>query len=629
MKNADMKRFYFCKVLLLLGIGVSTQPAAALSVSKTLFCAAYPDSGLCVSGRTACTTCHNGTPPALNSYGADVRAEIATRPDYARTSADFERYLQDVLFVVETRDSDLDGFLNRDEIARGYAPGNVLEFPVSDDPGAYSPELALRRISTLYCGTSPTYQSMAALGAAADKPALLHLTLTDCLTSSYWLTEGLPRLADDKIRPVGSLGGSDGQALVGDFTYDYRLFIHAMSGDRDARDLLKADYHIAADGRVVRGVISGRGGQPLPAERRAGMLTTQWFIGNNTMFALLPRNTAAQAYRAYLGLDIARSEGLFPIDGEPRDHDRMRVGAPDCAVCHSTLDPLAYPFAPYMAFSSRRLDGSPRPGGIPIGGYDGTAPFESGFLMGNPVRNLLEWAEAAAETDWFKKTVAQGLYRHAIGHESQTVIERQEFAALWQAFAADGYSANKMLHRLIDSRSFGAVGPAARPVAVWKRHKQIARDLARAMQLPLAQVCKEVGTYSCADQVFLTVLGGNDPINKSQYRPAAAPTILTPIALERFVLSACSQRVELDSGGEPAVFNFIDLRKSSLLGDESEVDLQTAELYRRLHARDPQASELAAMRELLVADDGTALPALEFAKLACFIVGSSQEFLFN
>ena len=68
---------------------------------------------------------------------------------------------------------------------------------------------------------------------------------------------------------------------------------------------------------------------------------------SNTMFTSIPRTTAAQAYRAFLGYDIAKLEGLWPVAGEPADYDNKGVGAPACAGCHATLDPLTYPFSRY------------------------------------------------------------------------------------------------------------------------------------------------------------------------------------------------------------------------------------------------------------------------------------------
>ena len=65
------------------------------------------------------------------------------------------------------------------------------------------------------------------------------------------------------------------------------------------------------------------------------------------MFTSIPRTSAAQAYRAYLGYDISKMEGLQAVVDEPVDYDAKGVEAPDCAVCHRTLDPLTYPFSRY------------------------------------------------------------------------------------------------------------------------------------------------------------------------------------------------------------------------------------------------------------------------------------------
>lgn len=240
----------------------------------------------------------------------------------------------------------------------------------------------------------------------------------------------------------------------------------------------------------------------------------------------------------------------------------------------------------------------------------------------------MAWASEAVESDEFKKTLAAGIYHLAVGHDPQTTIERQEFETLWRALSEDNYSANKLIHRLVDTKSFGAPGPSSRPNAIWKRHKQVANDLANALELSVDLVCKEVGTYNCTDKVFLTTLGGNDPFNKSQYRPADVTSAMTPIAFERVVLSACSTRVEDDLVGPARVFTFIDLGKASLEGDEAAVDTQTTALYQRLHARLPNQGELSAVRDLMTDDAGIPVSAVDFAKLACLVIGSSKEFLF-
>ena len=62
--------------------------------------------------------------------------------------------------------------------------------------------------------------------------------------------------------------------------------------------------------------------------KRAGMLTTRWNLVFNTMFTAMPRTTAAQIYRSYLGLDIAKSEGLYGRQRRARRLRRRRAWAP-------------------------------------------------------------------------------------------------------------------------------------------------------------------------------------------------------------------------------------------------------------------------------------------------------------
>jgi hypothetical protein len=238
--------------------------------------------------------------------------------------------------------------------------------------------------------------------------------------------------------------------------YDYRLFAYILSEGRDARDLLLAQYHINEKGQKVEGPIPSHAvkgkivvgnGQPLQIERRYGMLTTQWFISLNTMFAEIPRNTAAQSYRAYLGLDIAKSEGLHPIEHEPADYDRKGVKQPACAFCHSTLDPLSYAFTPYAGIAVS---------GYEVGTYmpDRTQYEGLGYIFGQPVADLGEWAQVAVESDAFKQNLAHMFFQFSIGHAPRTSQQRADFAALWQNLDRDGYAADRLLHRLVETLSF-------------------------------------------------------------------------------------------------------------------------------------------------------------------------------
>jgi hypothetical protein len=105
--------------------------------------------------------------------------------------------------------------------------------------------------------------------------------------------------------------------------------------------------------------------------------------------------------------------------------------------------------------------------------------------------------------------------------------------------------------------------------------------------------------------------------------PAAEPLATTPTVVERVVLNACSQRVELDRS-EPRLFDF-DLATPP---SSDAIDALATKLYRRFLARDPEPVERSTLAELARDEAGQPIPGDEFAKLACFVVGTSSEFLF-
>ena len=270
----------------------------------------------------------------------------------------------------------------------------------------------------------------------------------------------LPRLADKRIRPLAAVGQQSEVGIrLADYDWDYRLWVYVLTDGRDARELLTADYHVArsADGSLTRvegafGSVGGSGPQPLPPERRAGMISTQWFFVINTMFSGLPRTTAAQAYRAYLGADISRYEGIRPVANEPVDVDLKGVQEAECASCHSTLDPLSYAFAPYFGIRGGEsgLYEPRRPAAV-IPEWDDN----QGILNDVEVADLVEWAEVAASSDAFMRTLALTFFRQALGRDP-TPDENPEFVAMWRALPEDGYALDSMLHRLVDTLAFGA-----------------------------------------------------------------------------------------------------------------------------------------------------------------------------
>jgi hypothetical protein len=450
-------------------------PASARPTGPRALCRADGDDvAACHGAIPSCILCHQGVPD-LNAYGLAVAGALGDDAGY--TVDNFDERLPLAVAAINANDSDGDGLSNLEELLLGTLPGDAQSHFSPPPPpsgnanphyavGARDAVFAYRRVLTSFCGRPPTYDELTAFRALDDesRELSLHSTLDECLASSFWRDEALQRLADAKIRPLESIG-FDGLIPLADYGWDYRLFSHVLSGDRDVRDLLLATYHVDADGNVVHGVIPapadsplGTGGQPLETEQRAGMLTTQWFLMIHTMFSALPRTTAAQAYRAYLGMDIARSEGIDPVDGEPRDVDGRGVTQPQCAVCHSTLDPLSYAFSPYNGigrFSSRGVRNLER-----TGTYDpARMPWpDDSVLFGAPVTSLRAWAERAANSDPFFATVTRTLFTGAFGRPP-TVAERPEFEQLWQSLRDDVVAgqtprAERVLHDLVDTDAF-------------------------------------------------------------------------------------------------------------------------------------------------------------------------------
>jgi hypothetical protein len=435
----------------------SNHVAFATTDASGAFCQRYPKALGCTSTSAACAICHAG-PPSLNSYGQDLGDHLTGALAVG---------LLEAVQKIEKLDSDGDGSTNIDEISNRGAPGNPNVKPSSELALVYDPSLAYKRVVATYCGTTASYEEIKKIQAAADSRTLIKAKLTECLGSNYWTKEALYRLADKKIQPLAAVGFG-GNVVIGDYRWDYRLFSHIMTGDRDARELLSATYHIDANGNKVEGVVAREepfelgqriviaGGEPLQPDRRAGMITTQWFLSFYTMFSQLPRNTASQVYRAYLGLDLAKGEGLQPVMGEPRDVDNRRVAQSECAVCHSTLDPLAYAFSTYKGIEISAALAF----GNPIGTYDAQrAPWEAqGQIFGKPVDNLLEWADLARNSDDFKKNIARMMFEKAMSRDPAP-HELAEFDQLWRNLPADGYSVNKLIHRFVETKAFGGRKP--------------------------------------------------------------------------------------------------------------------------------------------------------------------------
>ena len=462
-------------VALLSALVGAPAPARALPSGPRVFCQTYATSPLCRAGVPACSLCHT-SPPGRNVYGAAVEANLLAGRPRPISDADFAAALPAALAAIDAADSDGDGATNHDEIVAGTFPADDTSHP---DPGGcastlpnpyygvctYDRVFAYRKLLVDFCGQSPTFEQLGMFRArdAAGQEAELDAALDRCLVSEHWLGRDgvLWRMAYKKVRPIQALKSGEGEGLfpLGDYFDDFDYFVYASTGDRDVRDLLLGQYYVtrSASTPTTYTRVEDLPQHFVPRERRAGMLTQRWFLVYFIMFSPLQRTMASQAYRAYLGLDLARLEGMYPVPNEPADYDDRGVAAPGCAGCHSTIDPLTYPFRDYDGLIGRPL-GAYTPNRLTTLFTSGPSTLrnvpERGSIFGQPVANLREWVEVAANSDAFAAAVVADYWTLLVGEPPQP--SDQAYAGLWRALrGADAYNVRAMLHRLIRTDVYG------------------------------------------------------------------------------------------------------------------------------------------------------------------------------
>ncbi len=452
-------------------------PVVARPPGPSVLCELYPDAPACEVGLPDCTTCHT-SPPGRNPFGDAIAAQLLPETPRPLTDVAFAEALPGVLAALAGEDTDGDGADNETELRAGTNPGVSADNPdavegCSGDSRnpvwnvcGYDAEFAWRKIQLDVCGRNPGWDALQTFRALdpTGREAALDAALDTCLDSAFWMGRDgvLWRLAHAKIRPLWAVkaGEGGGPVPLADYDDDYALFTWTQTDDRDAREVLTAKYYVKQVGPTRYEKVDGRPDvrQFTQTDRRAGMLTTGWFFVINTMFTPVPRTTAAQAYRSFLGLDIAKSQGLTPPPGELVDYDDKGVLADACAACHTTLDPLAYPFSRYWGIAgdstgvydpqrNRRFDAA-----------DGSRLRElpeAGALFGEPVVDLMDWAQKAAQSEAFVRATVRDYWRHFMGHEP-TAAEQAEFEALVADFpTAHAYRVERMLHALIRTEAYG------------------------------------------------------------------------------------------------------------------------------------------------------------------------------
>ena len=176
----------------------------------------------------------------------------------------------------------------------------------------------------------------------------------------------------------------------------------------------------------------------------------------------------------------------------------------------------------------------------------------------------------------------------------------------------------------------GQVAASTHSNLQWKRYAAFEADLAAGLELSPEQVCLEFGQESCIRKVHMVPLGGHEPFDTGMFAPAAEPLATTPTVVDRIVLTACGNRLDLDraAGKDAKVFKHFSLDGAAPAPGSQAAGAMVTDLYRRLLGRNATESEVEAVAELALGADGQPAPAAQFARLACFTIGTSAEFLF-
>ena len=158
-------------------------------------------------------------------------------------------------------------------------------------------------------------------------------------------------------------------------------------------------------------------------------------------------------------------------------------------------------------------------------------------------------------------------------------------------------------------------------------------DIADVLQLPLDEVCNETGGKNCIQEVHVIALGGVDAYNGGSTTPIQESMITTPIVWDRILLSACGRRAALDlQAADGIIFKNFSLDEKSNLSDPKSPAATNAikVLYKRALKREATEGEVSNILAFYaeVAKTKTENAANEWAKLSCYVVLSSLEFVF-
>ena len=333
------------------------------------------------------------------------------------------------------------------------------------------------------------------LSTDAEKVTAIDEQLDECFDSAHWIGKNgvVWEIGHYKIRPVGSVkfGEDEGVLPTVDYYQDFHLFVWSQIDGNDAREQLTADYTVTRSetGNTVRYTKQNpsrlNDGQVMQVDNRVGLLSSFWNLAFYLNYTPIARVLVAQAFRGFVGISMAKMQGLNPPprdESQYADYDLKGMEKPECASCHTTIDPLVYPWRNYNGLTgTSEVLGGVNASGLQslsgLGTEENLTPLsyslprleffedrmpgisqmpEAGYIFGQRVENLKEWAEVMANSDQFAANTVRDYWRVLIGPDIYS-YQQDEFKTLWRTLkTGHNYNVEAMLKDLIKTEAYGA-----------------------------------------------------------------------------------------------------------------------------------------------------------------------------
>lgn len=167
---------------------------------------------------------------------------------------------------------------------------------------------------------------------------------------------------------------------------------------------------------------------------------------------------------------------------------------------------------------------------------------------------------------------------------------------------------------------------------------RMSKSFAKALAVPEAELCKELGQYQCVDVIHKISLLGTDPYSFGVNDPLPSTTTSTPLVAERVATSGCILRLQRDLAPHKspkkvdALFHHLEIDAAGKLdpagpGVAKTIDLLYVRALQR-HATKEETEALRGLYQSIAALPKTPRPAEDWAVASCVAVLTSIESLF-